>query len=254
MTDVARYRAGLRLAVVCVALVFAGCQTEGARQRERLSEIARTLPGEYDNRAQAQTETAGGEVAVALKVTAMVSVVLGNKAFYVRESVAADPRRLLGQRIWAFSQGEDGRILQAIYLFKEPQRWRAADEQPELLLSILEQDLIALSGCTLEWQAAGSGFDAAPDVPSTKEHAADKKGSGKSPAKPPRCEPGAKQEGAMIDRAASLRGDALTLTEQRTSADGGLRALADEGAQYQFVRRSGSGTSSSDAGDRSDAH
>jgi hypothetical protein len=206
------------LAACCLA-ALAGCASEAAHRRSELAELMRRLPGEYANHSHPQANVAAPEVGVDLLIAPMRSTVFGDNSFYVRESVADDPRRVLGQRIWLFALNKDGQILQVIYLFKEPQRWLEAVDNPELLLALIPGDLSALSSCTLIWTKTGTEFD----------------GSTKSKS----CEPGKKAEGSLVEQAMVLNGDELDITERQTGADGRLLASPDAAALYRFERHGG---------------
>ncbi len=184
----------------------------------------RRLPGEYDDRAQAQS-AAGGDVAVNMLIAPLRSMIFGDKAFYVRESAADDPRRVLGQGIWVFAQDKDGHIEQTVYLFKQPRRWMGVADDPDMLLSLLPGDVLPLDSCTLLWSKSATGFEAARKP---QQH----------------CRPGPKAAGALVDQSLALRGDKLEITAQQVGTDGQLRA--GTASLYRFERHG----SSADADDK----
>ncbi len=144
------------------------------------------LPGRYDNATQvrldARTGAAVPQPAIDLLIAPADAAFIGNVVFYVRETSSGDARRVLSQYIWVFGRtielhnkaahsgksdpaaGDDpanaGRLEQHIYQFKEPQRWVHVGEQPEVLQSLLPEDLQRLTGCELLWVRSDKGFTA----------------------------------------------------------------------------------------------
>jgi len=210
-------RHGALVALTLLVVGSAGCAAHhhASQQRKDLDQLARKLPGQYDNRAQAQLDPS--DVAVDLLISPLQSTLFGDKAFYVRESVADDPRRVLGQRMWMFAQDKDGKILQLVYLFKDPQRWLELTDEPDLLLSLLPADMLPLASCSLIWSKSESGYEAVNKSAS--------------------CQPGKKADGALIEQSMALHGDELTITAQQTDADGRLQANAGAPSTYRFERR-----------------
>jgi hypothetical protein len=197
------------------------------------------LPGRYDNLAQAHSgaRTQQGEnlPALDLLIAPSNAALIGKASFYVRETVAGDPKRVLSQYIWVFGRavpvhGKEAHakdapakaefLEQHIYVFKEPQRWTRAEEQPELLQSLMPDDLQRLTGCDLLWKTQEGGFLA--ERRSTS------------------CAPAIRHEGQLLEQRIELKDNQLGLLEQQITQDGLVDAPAGPSdAYYRFIRRGG---------------
>jgi hypothetical protein len=182
-------------------------------------ELLRVLPGDYDNLAQAQDEHSAQHASVVLSIKPLDLQTLGRLALLVRETAADDPRRLLAQRIWIFTHGKNNEITQQVYVFKEPQRWIHAGEDPLVMQALMPDDLGLLAGCELLWVKTADGFTGA--------------------TRPRACRPSAAYEGVLIETQAQLNADDLTLTEQQAGQGGRLPAEVDPASAYHFQRRGG---------------
>jgi len=200
----------------CVAaLALAGCTTEATRRQAEFDALIQKLPGQYDNLAQAQSDASGAHAAVALLIRPVNALTVGRIVFFVRETAADDPRRVLSQHIWTFELDKKNRLVQTIYTFKEPRRWLHAAEDPYVMQSVLPDDLSALSGCELIWSKSGEDFQAA--------------------TKPDSCKESTGAEGSLIEQSAELHGSELLLNE-RLSGSGGPDG-AQSASSYRFQRR-----------------
>jgi hypothetical protein len=218
-------------AIACLA----GCAGQPSQSDDAaLTELQAKLPGRYDNAAQARSGARAGPTEAAqpidLLIVAANAALIGKSTYYVRETPSGDPHRVLSQFIWVFgrtvehgkverdTQGRPKQYLeQHLYAFKEPQRWLRAGEQPEMLQSLLPDDLQRLSGCDLLWTFADGGFSA-------ERHSAS-------------CSPEAKHEGQLIEQKIELKDAHLSLLEQQVSLDGLLDAPAcPADSWYRFVR------------------
>jgi hypothetical protein len=202
-----------------VLLLLAGCKTEASRREADFDKLIKALPGQYDNRTQANGDERGEHAAVALLIQPVNALTVGKIVMFVRETAANDPRRILAQHIWTFELDKKKQLVQTIYLFKEPQRWVHAVDDPYVMQSVLPDDLSVLSGCNLSWSKTDFGFQA-----STK--AAECKGSSGA-------------EGLLIEQSAELRGTDLLLNEQLSGPGGVLPGSTDSASWYRFERRSG---------------
>jgi CpeT/CpcT family (DUF1001) len=204
------------LAVVTL-LVVGGCKTESSKREAEFDTLVKKLPGQYDNLAQAQSDPSGEHAAVALLIRPSNSMTVGKIVLFVRETAYDDPRRVLAQHIWTFALDKKARLVQTIYLFKEPQRWLHAADEPYLLESMLPEDLLPLTGCELIWTKSGEDFLAA--------------------TKPDSCKASAGAEGLLIEQSAELRGSVLVLNEQLSGPGGSLAGAS--ASSYRFERRAG---------------
>src|ERR1700759_1078382 len=95
------------LALTMTAAAVADEKPDKAAKPEKpeviLQEVVQLIPGHYDNTAQVQSEMAQGvknpHEAVTLDIVPIEAIMLGENVFYVQESVAGDPNRVLGQKI-----------------------------------------------------------------------------------------------------------------------------------------------------------
>ena len=207
------------LAILLSLLAVAGCHSEATKKEADFDALVKKLPGQYDNLAQAQSDPAGEHAAVALLIRPSNSMTVGKIVLFVRETAADDPRRVLAQHIWTFAMDKKARLVQTIYLFKEPERWLHAADDPYLLESLLPEDLSPLSGCELIWTKSGSDFTAA--------------------TKPDACKASAGAEGLLIEQSAELHGTELVLNEQLSGPGGSLAGGAASASSYRFERRAG---------------
>src|SRR2546421_876834 len=88
-------------ALVCFAL--AGCASTHENPDAALQELVAMFPGHYDNTAQVEADIAHGvqppHEALALDIVPIEAIMIGDNVFYVQESIAGDPKRVLGQKI-----------------------------------------------------------------------------------------------------------------------------------------------------------
>jgi hypothetical protein len=218
-------------------LALAGCHTEASKREVEFDVLIRKLPGKYDNLAQAKSDATGEHAAVALLIKPVNAIAVGKIVLFVRETAADDPRRVLAQHLWVFDLDKKHRLVQAIYLFKEPPRWLHAAEDPYLLESLLPDDLSLLAGCELIWIQVEPPPSEAAKAPSGKSGAAKPEPVFKGATKPDSCKASAGAEGLLIEQSAELHGTELLLNEQLSGAGGSLEDSA--ASSYRFERRSG---------------
>jgi hypothetical protein len=220
------------------ALCLAACAQDQPKTDDAvLAALQARLPGRYDNTAQARAAAGapGAPAAIDLLIMPANAIMVGKAAYYVRETVAGDPHRLLSQYIWVFGrtvelpgkgahahQGDKAdkqeHLEQHIYLFKEPHRWTRVGEQPELLESLLPDDLQRLTGCELLWTRTETGFTA--ERRSTS------------------CSPAVRSEGQLLEQRVELHDNQLGLLEQQVGADGLIDSpAAASDPYYRFIRR-----------------
>jgi len=154
-------------AVALLLCVLAGCTSQSELRHAELLDIATLLPGVYDNRLQAEQEGMDGRVAhpAELLEVARVSVpVLGRLVFHVRERSAGDLHRVLSDRLWVFDSESGKQLVAQVNRFKDPAhwvaRWAGDDADPELMRSLMPQDVTTLPGCNLAVVRAPGGFRA----------------------------------------------------------------------------------------------
>jgi hypothetical protein len=214
---------GLWLATGLALLGMLGvAQAHNDKKKEEADFVAllKLLPGEYDNLSQTDSEGESPQhVSVLLSIKPLDAGTIGKLVMFVHESAVNDPRRVLAQRIWMIEKTKEHQIIQRVFLFKEPQRWVHAADDPLVLRSLLPDDLSQLSGCELVWTKTGTGYAAA--------------------VRSEACRPGGSSEGLLIETGAELSGDDLILNEQQAGRGGRLPAQSDPASVYHFQRRGG---------------
>jgi len=147
-------------------LLVAGCTDQTKVHEGELTQLLATLPGRYDNSAQAEQDVRNGvrpaHDAVALTITHVYTPRLGHYVYYAQETAADDPRRVFSERMWSFQVDEKRGIVETVYEFVEPQRWRDGQLNKDLFTSIVIEDVQA-EGCLLIWKKKDDGFVATHD-------------------------------------------------------------------------------------------
>jgi hypothetical protein len=221
------------------ALGLEGCASMKQSRAEdaQFTALQKLLPGRYDNASQvsadARAGAAGAHAAIELVIVRADADLIGKAVFYVRQSAANDPQRVLSQRIWVLGRAQEVRtkvshVEQRIYLFKEPQRWLDVGDAPELLQALMPEDLRQLSGCELLWSKVGADKAGSDKVASDYE----------AHRKADSCHPASRSEGLLIEQRFELHGDRLSLIEQQVGPDG-LVELSGSQVEpfYRFERR-----------------
>jgi CpeT/CpcT family (DUF1001) len=151
-----------------VLLALGGCAA-GNKPKEKESDLLlmlTMLPGRYDNTVQAELDarnnTHPAHESVLLIITHVYTPRLGKYVYYVQESAADDPRRVLSQKMYGFQLDEKRGIVQTLYEFNEPGRWRDGYLSKDLFTSVQMED-VQPEGCALIWKKKGDGFVAAHD-------------------------------------------------------------------------------------------
>jgi hypothetical protein len=144
--------------LVLSCLAFAACSSQLKKAESELAELADLIPGRYNNAAQAEAEVAAGKrahPALALDIVRLDMPLLSDYVFYSQETAANDARRITAQRLMTFEAVKDGRIIERVYTFAQPQRWRDGHLNPGLFKGIMLQDTTPMQGCDLEWKRDG---------------------------------------------------------------------------------------------------
>ena len=159
--------AGRAVAALATALfTFCGCTTDEKVHQGELTQLLAVLPGAYDNTAQAEGEARSGvhpgHDAVALTITHVFTPRLGHYVYYAQETAADDPRRVLSQKMLSFEVDPKRGIVETIYQFVEPLRWRDGQKNKDLFTSLVVED-VQVEGCQLLWKHKVDGFVATHD-------------------------------------------------------------------------------------------
>ena len=160
-------RTALATATALAALGLLGACADQTKLREsELTQLLDWLPGRYDNTAQADSDPQRGvqpHDRIALIIVKVYTPRLGHHVFYVQEMAADDPRRVMSERMFSFQVDEKRGILETVYTFAEPRRWRDGQEHPELFTGVVVEDVQSVPGCELAWKKVGEQFTATQD-------------------------------------------------------------------------------------------
>ena len=153
-------------ATAIAALGLLGACADQTKLREsELTQLLGWLPGRYDNTAQADSDAQRGvqppHDRIALIIVRVYTPRLGHHVFYVQEMAADDPRRVMSERLFSFEVEKRG-ILESVYTFAEPLRWRDGQRNIELFTSVVTEDVQG-EGCQLLWKKSGERFIATHD-------------------------------------------------------------------------------------------
>ena len=208
-----------------LALVMAGalsaCATQNKHNEAELAQPLQWYPGQYSNVEQAQADVQAGRephTALELTIVRVYAPRLGDDAFYLQETAASDPRRVISQRIATFKVVKNTGIVQSLWMPVEPLRWRDAHLDPDLFKSMMPQDFTALAGCEIAWTQKEGRFIGANDMRA--------------------CRAVSSAGGtARVDLRAELTADALALAEQSYNVAGKLVQGHTTEPFYRFRRR-----------------
>lgn len=158
--------AGVAALAGAAAVGPAGCASPPLATEADLTRMLGMLPGRYDNGAQAEADAKSGthpaHEAVALVVIHVYTPRLGHYVYYAQESAADDPRRVLSQKMYSFQLDEKRGIVETVYEFVDPLRWRDGYQSKDLFTAVQSDD-VQPEGCQLLWKKQGEGFAAAHD-------------------------------------------------------------------------------------------
>lgn len=205
---------------VAAVLLVAGCADQPKKQDIELGELVDLVAGHYDTIAQVRSEGAQGAApreALLLAIVPVRATLIGDAVFYMQESAANDPRRVISQQLLSFQVAQGVPVLVASPLaLVEPGRWRDGDRNPDLFRSVLPQDIRPLGGCEITWRKVAGGFDGATD--------------------PSHCRGSSRATGEAlhVEQKYALRAGSLTIAERRVDGTG---VQVEVQPPLQFQRR-----------------
>jgi len=219
-----RRRRAARLALLCCAFgaggVLVGCAAHHEEKTQELdfAQMMRWLPGTYSSTAQHDEDVKAHKPpheALAIAIAPIDSPIMGAHTFYLQESAADDPRRVMLQQVLTFEIA-NGKIKESLATLVEPRRWRDGQLNPELFTAMVPEDIVALSGCDLFWTRVGERFVGADE--------------------PLRCHSAShtSEAAARTLLAAELKSTELALAEQSYDANGALMQGRAEDPLYRF--------------------
>jgi len=123
------------------------------------------------HRAQADSDArAGVQASQTQRITIRIQVSSSSRTglvrasrFYVQEMAPDDPRRVMSERMFSFKVDEKRGIVETVYTFTEPLRWRDGQRNIELFTSVVTED-VQSAGCELLWKKSGEQFSATHDA------------------------------------------------------------------------------------------
>jgi hypothetical protein len=152
-------------AVTAVTLLAAsslvGCATQLKKAQAELAQIGDLLPGRYNNAAQVEEDAKAGRdlhTAVTLDIVRVDLPLLSDYAFYAQETSAEGPRKIISQRLLTFEPVDDGAIVERVFTFAEPARWRDGHLNTGLFTGMMFRDTTPMAGCDLLWKKDGPKF------------------------------------------------------------------------------------------------
>lgn len=162
-----------RIVILSMLLTSIGFAASRKQQEAELAQLGELLPGRYTNLAQVKAdEEAGREPHAALEVNIVPVYAprVSEYAYYVQESAADDPRRIFTQRFIALKVVKGRGIVESLWSFAEPLRWRDAHRNKDLFKSMTSQDLVEMDGCDILWIRKNdkSGFEGANEASSCR--------------------------------------------------------------------------------------
>jgi hypothetical protein len=149
---------------VAACLAAGGCASDLKKAQVTVAQIADLLPGQYSNRAQAEADARAGNPKHDAKSIAIVRVrmpLLSSYAFYAQENSLDEMGQILSQRLYTFEAVKDGSVVQRIYTFAQPARWRDGQNNPSVFTGVMFKDTSPMAGCDLLWKQEGEKFVAA---------------------------------------------------------------------------------------------
>jgi hypothetical protein len=158
-----KHVAAIALALAA-GLALGGCAADLKKAQVEVAQIADLLPGHYSNSAQAAAdakEGRGKHDAKAIDIVRLRLPLLSDYAFYAQEVSLEDRQRILSQRLYTFEPMKDGTVVQRLFTFAQPDRWRGGLGNPSVFTGMMYNDTNAMAGCELIWKKEGTKFVAA---------------------------------------------------------------------------------------------
>ena len=151
---------GLRITLSAAAcLALGACASDLKKAQLAVAQIADVLPGHYSNAAQVDADTKAGRErheAKSIDIVRLDLPLLSDYAFYAQEVSLDDLHRIVSQRLFTFEAVKDGTVVQKLYTFAQPGRWRDGQNNPSVFTGMMFKDTNAMSGCELTWKQEGT--------------------------------------------------------------------------------------------------
>jgi CpeT/CpcT family (DUF1001) len=154
------------MALLLAALALGACTDQTKVHEADLAALLAVLPGHYDNTGQVEAAIRNHANpvpdAVALVITKVYTPRLGHHIYYVQETAADDPRRVFSQKMYSFTVDEKRGIVETLYEFVEPLRWRDGQQNKDMFTAVETED-VQPEACQLLWKKTDTGFVATHD-------------------------------------------------------------------------------------------
>ena len=151
---------------LAVLVLLSSCTDQTKVHEGELAELLAVLPGRYDSSAQAEADARNHvqpqHDAVALTITHVYTPRLGHHVYYAQETAADDPRRVFSEKMYTFEVDEKRGIVETIYEFVDPVRWRDGQLNKDIFTVVVSDD-VQREGCQLLWKKKDAGFAATHD-------------------------------------------------------------------------------------------
>ena len=146
---------------VAAGLALGGCAADLKKAQVTVAQVADLLPGHYTNSAQAEADAKAGRAKHEPKSIDIVRLslpLLSSYAFYAQETSLEEVGHILSQRLFTFEAVKDGSVVQKIYTFSQPARWRDGQNNPSVFTGVMFKDTSPMAGCDLLWKKDGEKF------------------------------------------------------------------------------------------------
>jgi hypothetical protein len=146
--------------------LLGGCASQEKLRQRELTQLLAWLPGQYESGLQVDSTRRSLEPPherIALVIVRVYTPRLGHHVLFAQETAADDPRRVMSQRMWSFTVDDKRGIVETVYTFRDPLRWREGLQNPELFTGVVADDVHSSPGCELAWKTTGEEFTATQD-------------------------------------------------------------------------------------------
>jgi hypothetical protein len=151
---------------LAVLLLLGGCTDQTKVHEADLTQLLALLPGHYDNTSQVEADAAAHahppHDPVALTITHVYTPRLGHHVYFAEETAADDPRRVFSEKMYTFEVDEKRGIVETLYEFVEPLRWRDGQQNKDIFTGVTTED-VQPEACQLLWKKKDAGFVATHD-------------------------------------------------------------------------------------------
>jgi hypothetical protein len=127
-----------------LALLLAACAgvSQEKKSTAELVTLSAWLPGKYET----------GSQDITLNIIKVYAPRIGKNVFYAEESATDNHERVMSQRLLSFVVEEQhGAIIETVYNFTEPPRWRGGLTNKDLFTVAMADDVHTVRGCQLQW-------------------------------------------------------------------------------------------------------